>query len=82
MGFLKPKFPAVEPAEFLSKPLMERVRILALSWVENGASAPRIVHMIYIAKLVAFYAFGGLLMGTCRSGLAGSTRPLSFRAPM
>jgi uncharacterized membrane protein YkgB len=70
MGFLKPKFPAVEPAEFLSKPLMERVKILALSWVENGVSAPGIVHMLYLSKLVAFYAFGGLLVATFSSGLS------------
>ena len=70
MGFLKPNFPAVEPHEFLRKPLMERMKILSLSWVENGVGSPRIVHAIYIAKLLGFYAFCGVLVATLSSRLS------------
>ena len=59
MSFTKPEFPDVDPDTFLQKPLMERMRILALNWAENGFGSPRMVHAIYIAKLVLFYALGG-----------------------
>src|SRR6202158_4170226 len=69
MGFTKPNFPAVEPETFLKTPLMERVKTLALNWVENGYGAPRMVHTIYIVKLVLFYALGGIVVATVTSGL-------------
>ena len=64
MGFTKPNFPAVEPEAFLKKPLMERIKILALNWADNGYGAPRMVHTIYIVKLVFFYALGGIVVAT------------------
>jgi Transmembrane protein of unknown function (DUF3556) len=69
MGFTKPNFPAVEPETFLKKPLMERMKILALNWAENGYGAPTMVHTIYIVKLVFFYALGGVVVATVTSGL-------------
>ena len=36
MSFTKPTFPDVDPEKLLRKPLMERMRILALNWAENG----------------------------------------------
>ena len=69
MGFTKPNFPAVEPETFLKKPLMERVKTLALNWAENGYGAPTMVHTIYIVKLIFFYALGGIVVATVTSGL-------------
>jgi uncharacterized membrane protein YkgB len=69
MGFFKPHFPDVDPDEFLHKPLMERGRILTESWAEYGFPSPRMVHAIYILKLVFFYALGGFLVATLTSGL-------------
>jgi uncharacterized membrane protein YkgB len=69
MGFFKPHFPDVDPDEFLRKPLMERGRILTQSWVEYGFPSPRMVHAIYILKLVFFYALGGVVVATVTSGL-------------
>ena len=43
MGLIQPHLPAVDPDEFLRKPLMERMRILAADWAENGFGS-RIVH--------------------------------------
>src|ERR1700726_3281747 len=62
MGFTKPDLPNVDPDTFMHKPLMERMRILATDWVDNGFGAPRMAHTIYIAKLVFFYALGGILV--------------------
>ncbi|MEZ0050300.1 hypothetical protein ABIA30_001290 [Mycobacterium sp. MAA66] len=69
MGFTAPDLPDVDPDEFLSKPLMERIRILNLDWAEQGFGAPRMVHCIYILKLFVFYAIGGISVATATSGL-------------
>ena len=68
MGFIKPYLPDVDPDTFLKKPLMERMRILAVEWAENGFGAPRMVHVMYISKLVLF-AIGGITVATATSGL-------------
>ena len=69
MGFTKPDLPDVDPDTFMQKPLMERMRILATDWVDNGFGSPKMVHTIYIAKLVLLYALGGILVATLTSGL-------------
>ena len=69
MGFTKPYLPDVDPDTFLKKPLMERMRILAIDWAENGFGSPRMIHTIYIVKLVVFFAIGGITVATATSGL-------------
>ena len=69
MGFTKPGLPNVDPDTFLQKPLMERMRTLALNWGENGFGSPKMIHTVYIAKLVLLYAFGGVVVATLTSGL-------------
>ena len=69
MGFTKPELPNVDPDTFLQRPLMERMRILAVDWAENGFGSPRMIHTIYIVKLVAFFAIGGVTVATATSGL-------------
>ena len=69
MGFTKPQLPDVDPETFLQKPLMERMRMLATEWAENGFGAPRMVHTIYIVKLVFFFTLGGITVATATSGL-------------
>jgi hypothetical protein len=69
MGFTEPNFPRVEPEAFLQAPFLERVKTLTLNWVENGYGVPRMVHAIYIVKLVFFYALGGIVVATLTSGL-------------
>ncbi|HUO39018.1 MAG TPA: DUF3556 domain-containing protein [Mycobacterium sp.] len=69
MSFTKPELPPVDPDTFLRKPLMERMRILATEWAENGFGSPKMVHAIYIAKLVFFYALGGIVVATLTSHL-------------
>ncbi len=69
MGFTKPDLPAVDPDTFLQKPLMERMRILAIDWAERGFGSPKMIHTIYIVKLVVFFAIGGITVATATSGL-------------
>jgi hypothetical protein len=69
MGFTSPDLPAVDPDTFLQKPLMERLRILGADWAENGFGSPKMVHTIYILKLVVFFAIGGVVVATLTSGV-------------
>ena len=69
MGFTKPDLPAVDPDTYLRKPLMERMQLMAADWAENGFGSPRKVHLIYIVKLVVFFAIGGITVATATSGL-------------
>jgi hypothetical protein len=69
MGFTKPNFPPIEPREFLDRPLLERMKYLALWWVENGFGTPRIIHTIYLLKLAFFFIFGGIVVATATSHL-------------
>lgn len=69
MGFLKPDLPEVDPRTFLREPLMERMKVLTRSWVEHGFGAPRMVHTIYVVKLLVLYALGGVVVATATSGL-------------
>jgi len=68
MGFTTPDFPDVDPEQFLAKPLMERMRILALNWAANGFGS-RTIHTVCITTLVFFYALGAILVATLTSGL-------------
>lgn len=69
MGFTKPYLPPVDAQRFSQQPLMERMRILAVDWAENGFGSPRVVHLIYIVKLAVFFALGGITVATATSGL-------------
>lgn len=69
MGFITPVLPDVEPESFLRQPLMERIRIITLKWVDHGYGAPRMIHVLYLVKMVFFYALGGIVIATATSGL-------------
>ncbi len=68
MGFKAADFPPVEVAEFLEKPLRERVKTLALHWVEYGFGSPKVIHTTYILKLLVLYVLGGVALATWTSG--------------
>ena len=69
MGFTTPNLPKVDPESFLAQPLMERVKTLVLKWVDYGYGVPRMVHLIYLVKLVVFYCVLGVTLATATSGL-------------
>ena len=48
---------------------MERMRILAIDWAENGFGSPKMIHTIYIAKLLVLFVIGGITVATATSGL-------------
>ncbi len=69
MGLTTGDFPPVQPAEFMQQPYRERTKVLARHWVDYGFGAPKITGLIYIFKLLLFYALGGVLVATLTSGL-------------
>ncbi|WP_445184065.1 DUF3556 domain-containing protein [Pseudonocardia sp. Cha107L01] len=69
MGFTKPNFPPIDPEEFLRRPLMDRMKYLALWWVENGFGTPKVIHTVYVFKLLFFFILGGVVVATTTSHL-------------
>jgi hypothetical protein len=69
MGFKTGDFPPVDVETFLEKPFLERMKILALHWVEYGFGSPRMIHTTYIAKMLLLYVLGGTVLATATSGL-------------
>ena len=55
MGFTTGDLPPVDPETFAERPLFERIRILSTHWVEYGFGTPKMVHVIYIVKLLVLY---------------------------
>ncbi|MGW5573228.1 DUF3556 domain-containing protein [Nocardia thailandica] len=68
MGFRTGDFPPVDTETFLDLPLRDRVRALALHWVEYGFGSPKMIHTIYVLKLLMLYMSGGVLVATLTSG--------------
>ena len=69
MGFTTGNLPPVDPGTFHERPFFERIRILATQWVEYGFGTPKMVHAIYVVKVVVLYIVGGLFVATATSGL-------------
>jgi hypothetical protein len=69
MGLMKGNLPPVEPAEVLRQPYRERLKTLSRHWVDYGFGSPKIAAVIYVVKLVVFFALGGILVGTLTSHL-------------
>jgi hypothetical protein len=69
MGFTTGNFPPVEPAEFIQQPYRERIKVLTRHWADYGFGAPKVTGLIYVFKLLFFYALGGVLVATLTSGL-------------
>ena len=52
MGFKTGNFPEVDPATFLDLPFRDRLRAMSTHWVDYGFGTPKMVHTIYILKLL------------------------------
>ncbi|WP_447644908.1 DUF3556 domain-containing protein [Nocardioides zeae] len=67
MGFTTGNFPPVDLETFTDKPLQERVKALALHWVEYGFGSPKMIPTTYVLKLVFLYIGLGLTLITTTS---------------
>jgi hypothetical protein len=70
MGLLKTPEPPVDLAEWRRRAHMQRIRPLAIRWVEYGAESPSFVNWFYVLKLTA-YIFGGLALIATTPGIGG-----------
>lgn len=68
MGFKEADFPPVDPATFMQRPFLERIRILGLHWAEYGFGTPKMVHVIYLLKVAVLYLGLGIALATWTSG--------------
>ncbi|TQK70395.1 MULTISPECIES: DUF3556 domain-containing protein [unclassified Nocardioides] len=71
MPFLTPDAPPADPADLLARPRQERIRFLATFWAEYGFGTPKMVHTIYIVKLLVLHIGGGVALATLTSGVGG-----------
>ncbi|KRA37596.1 MULTISPECIES: DUF3556 domain-containing protein [unclassified Nocardioides] len=71
MPFLTPDAPPADPAEFLTRPRQERIHFLATFWAEYGFGTPKMVHTIYIVKLLVLSIGGGIALATLTSDVGG-----------
>jgi hypothetical protein len=68
MGFKTGDFPPVDPETFLDKPLQERMKTLALHWVEYGFGSPKMIPTTYVVKVLLLYVLAGTALVTWTSG--------------
>ncbi|MFE9787637.1 DUF3556 domain-containing protein [Nocardia salmonicida] len=68
MGFKTGDFPPVDTETFLDLPLRERIRTLALHWAEYGFGTPKMIHTVYLVKVLVLYIIGGVAIATATSG--------------
>lgn len=71
MPLLTFDLPAIAPDDYHAMGFRDRIRFMATRWVEDGFGTPRLYHLIYIVKLVVFYAGGGFLAVALTSDVGG-----------
>jgi hypothetical protein len=78
MGFINPSPHPVEPSEFVGLPLRDRLRILATHWVEDGFGTPRVLHVVYVLKMLGLYFAVGLFITAQTTEFVHFTDPGSW----
>ncbi|MGB3698903.1 MAG: DUF3556 domain-containing protein [Gordonia sp. (in: high G+C Gram-positive bacteria)] len=69
MGLTQPDFPPVDPTTFMDKPFLERLRVLGAHWAEYGFGTQKMVHVIYLVKVLVLYIGAGVSVAALTSGL-------------
>ncbi|CAM3504608.1 DUF3556 domain-containing protein [Nocardioides dubius] len=75
MGFINPSTPPMPPAEFRTLPLRERIRVLSTHWVEDGFGTPRMLHVVYMLKMLGLYFAVGLAITAATTEYVHLTEP-------
>ncbi|GAA5160123.1 DUF3556 domain-containing protein [Pseudonocardia eucalypti] len=85
MGFINADLPDVDLATWKDRPHLERMRILALHWIDAGAGTPKIIHLMYAVKIL-FYIAGGLFFASLTAGIGSMfdvaswwTQPIAYQ---
>lgn len=69
MGLKTADLPPIDPAEFEKTPVMDRMRIMAVHWADYGFGSPKMFHVLYLMKSVAFIVGGWLVVGLTTPGI-------------
>ncbi|MEU5846181.1 DUF3556 domain-containing protein [Saccharopolyspora shandongensis] len=69
MGFKTGDFPPVDLDTFLDRPLRERLKALALHWVQSGFGSPKMIPATYVVKLLFLHVLAGTALATWTSGV-------------
>lgn len=75
MGFLKPAPEPMAPADFLALPFRERMHVLTTNWVTEGFNTPRMLHVVYILKMLGLYFAVGLAITSWTTDYVHFTDP-------
>lgn len=78
MGFITTSPQPVAPAEFRRLPLAERMRILSTHWVDDGFGTPRVLHVVYILKMLGLFFAVGMVITAATTQYVDLTDPISW----
>lgn len=78
MGFLKPAPEPMPAAEVLQLPLRDRIRVLTTGWVTEGFNTPRMLHVVYILKMLGLYFAVGLAITSATTEYVHFTDPATW----
>lgn len=68
MGFKEGVLPDVDPATFMDRPYLERIKATSRFWAEDGFGTPKMLPLIYIVKVLVLYIGIGVTIATLTSG--------------
>jgi hypothetical protein len=70
MGFTTANLPEVDLTTWKDRPHLERMKILALHWIDYGMGTPKMIHLLYSVK-IGFFVVAGLLLASRTAGIGG-----------
>ena len=73
MGFLKQTTPVIDFEEWSKGTRAERIVPMARHWAEVGFGTPVVLHLFYVAKILAYIVVAWVLVLTTTDGLGGFT---------
>ncbi|QUR68601.1 DUF3556 domain-containing protein [Mycobacterium spongiae] len=79
MGFLKPRLPDIDMAEWSKGTRSEKIRPMARHWAEVGFGTPVAMHLFYVVKIALYILFAWLIVFSTR-GINGFTDVTSWYA--
>lgn len=78
MGFLKQTTPVIDFEEWSKGTRAERIVPMARHWAEVGFGTPVVLHLFYVAKILAYIVVAWVLVLATTDGLGGFTEVSSW----
>lgn len=79
MGFLQPRLPDIDLAEWSQGSRSQKIRPMAQHWAEVGFGTPVLLHLFYVAKILLYVLVGWLIVLTTK-GIDGFTDAAAWYA--